>query len=178
MECPRWRLIEPHYINVACLADGTKVEWEHKETARETGRTKRILYPVPALLDPKDPADQNYPQSGEIIVSRDVEGATHHRGDIIILGDPTPGMEPLNEEAQAITDALRHKWDHPIDSMPANGGMNEAEKAFMERMIQAFTGAAQAQNQTVPKEQYDALLERVAKLEAAAKSEPAVARRA
>src|SRR5205823_6644923 len=56
---PRWRLVNAHYLNVETLPDGTRVEWEHKETARETGRTVRKLYPVPMYLDPKEPADCN-----------------------------------------------------------------------------------------------------------------------
>jgi hypothetical protein len=70
-EAPRWRLISPHYLKVPELPDGTKVEWEHKETARESGRTIRKLFAVPMLLEPKDPADCNYP--GEIIVATKAE---------------------------------------------------------------------------------------------------------
>src|SRR5689334_3691415 len=99
-ECPRWRLTTPHYLNVPTLPDGTRVEWEHKETARESGRAIRKLYAVPMLLDPRDPADHNHP--GDIIVCHDVEGARHDHKDYIFEGDPTPEMEPLNDEAEAI----------------------------------------------------------------------------
>lgn len=168
MECPRWRLTEPHYLNVPVLPDGTKVEWEHKETAKETGRTKRVMYAVPMLLDPKDPADHNHP--GEIIVALEVEDASHVRNDIIFIGTPTPGMEPLNEEAEAITAEWRKRWDHPIESLAPNGEMSDAESAFMERMMSAFgkiADAASVPNATVPKAEYDELKERLAKLEAA-----------
>lgn len=171
----RWRLTEPHYLNVPVLPDGTKIEWEHKETAKETGRTKRTLYAVPMLLDPKDPADHNYP--GEIIVALE-EGAL--RGDIIFVGPPTPGMEPLDEEAEAISASHRKRWEHPIESLAPNGAMSEAESAFMERMMSAFgkiANVTSAVNATVPKAEYDELKERLAKLEAvlAQKSEPAAA---
>lgn len=163
-ECPRWRLIEPHYINVPTLPDGTRVEWEHRETARESGRTVRKLFAVPMLLDPKDAADFNHP--GEIIVCHDVEGARMTRGDYIFVGDPTQGMEPLNDEAEAITDSLRQKWINPVETLPANGGMNGAEQTFMAQMIEAFTKAgAGVPTQAVPQAEYDALKDRLAKLE-------------
>lgn len=178
LECPRWRLTEPHYLVVPTLPDGTRVEWEHRETARESGRAIRKLYPVPMLLDPKDPADFNYP--GEIIVCQDVEGARMQRQDYIFEGNPTPGMEPLNDEAEAITASLRQRWEHPIDSMPANGGMNPAESAFMQSMMAEFAkqvGASLPQGtSSVPRAEYDELKDRLAKLEALlaaqAKGEP------
>lgn len=166
-ESPRWSLIEPHYINVRELPDGTKIEWEHKETSRESGRAVRKLFVVPMLLDPRDAADHNYP--GEIIVAREIEGQSNLRMDYIFEGDPTQGMEPLNEAAQVITDSLRAKWVDPIQSAGISGDMNDREKAFMENMMRAFAGAAQASavpNATVPREDYDELKERLAKLEA------------
>ena len=176
-EAPRWRLINPHYLKVAELPDGTRVEWEHKETARETGRTVRKLYPVPILLDPKDPADCNYP--GEVIVARAVEGAHVLRNDYVFEGDPTPEMEPMNEAAEAITAALRPKWEHPIETLPVNGGMSSAEQAFMQNMMTTFAKELGAQlpktNTAVPDESVDDLKARIAKLEAAiaAQAKPA-----
>jgi len=177
-EAPRWRLTEPHYLNVEALPDGTRIEWEHKETARETGRTVRKLFPVPMLLDPKDPADFNH--SGEIIVTIRADDARLDPRDYVFAGKPTPGMEPLNEAAEAITNAERGRWEHPIDSLPANGGMNAAESAFMAKMMEAFIRSAPVPNQTVPQSEYDTLKERLAKLEAAiaSKAAPAAERRA
>ena len=159
MEAPRWRLTNPHYLNVAQLPDGTKIEWEHKETARETGRTVRKLYPVPMLLDPKDSADHNWP--GEIIVTQEAEGAHVNPRDLVFFGDPTQEMEPLNAEAEAITEAQRERWNHPIESLPST--MSGDEAAFMERMMTAFAkqvGAAVAPaipNTTVSLEEFNAL---------------------
>jgi len=167
-ECPRWRLNEPHYLNVPVLPDGTRVEWEHRETARETGRTVRKLFAVPILLDPKDAADYNHP--GEIVVCHDVEGGKMTRGDYIFEGEPTQGMEPLNAEAEAITEALRLKWINPVETLPANGGMNAAESEFLAKMIDAFIKAqapTSPPTQVVPQAQYDELKERLERLEAA-----------
>lgn len=168
-EAPRWRLTAPHYINIAQLPDGTKIEWEHKETNRESGRAVRKLFPVPMLLDPESPPDHNYP--GEIIVTQEVEGAHVLARDLVLCGPPTRDMEPLNAAAEAITDAHRARWTHPIETLPANGGMNEQEKAFMQTMMAAFarevgTQINPAPNTSVPREDYDELKERLGKLEA------------
>lgn len=168
-EAPRWRLMEAHYINVP----GT--EWEHNESDRTTGKAVRKLYSVPCLLDPRNPNDCN--RDGDCIVAHAIEGLRNERTDIIFLGDPTPGMEPENDEAQTISDSLKEKWAHPIDTLPANGGMNNEERVFMETMMKAFAGQASAPNATVPKEDYDALLKRVLALESAAKAAPEAARR-
>lgn len=158
-EAPRWRLVNAHYLKVPVLQDGTEVEWEHKETNRTNGRSVRKLFPVPMLLDTNDPSDYNYP--GEIIVAH--EGDNANRNDYIFIGDPTPEMEPLNEAAQAISDSMRHRWDHPINSLAVSGQLNPQESAFMEQMMKAFSSAP---NQSVPKADYDALKDRLTKLEA------------
>ena len=167
-EAPRWRLVNAHYLRVPELPDGTKVEWEHKETSRESGRSVRKLFPVPILLNPNDGADCNYP--GELIVAHAVDGAHNLRQDYIFEGEPTPEMEPLNDAAQAISDSLRTKWEHPIDSIPVNGGMSSAEQVFMQNMMSQFAkevGAALPKaNLSVPDSEVDELKERLAKLEA------------
>ena len=183
MEAPRWSLRNAHYIKVQELPDGTRVEWEHKETARETGRTVRKLFAVPMLLDPKEPADCNYP--GEVIVAHAVEGCHNLRADYIFLGEPTPEMEPLNDEARAISDSLQKKWQHPIDTLPVNGGMSSQEMVFMQNMMTEFVkqvGAALPQgNASVPDPEKEEMKERLAKLEAfiaaQAKPEPTTTRR-
>ena len=45
----RWKLMTPHYLNV----EGE--EWEYQETNRTTGRPQRTKFPVPRLLDIRDP---------------------------------------------------------------------------------------------------------------------------
>lgn len=105
----RWRLTQPHYLNVP----GT--EWEYKEVDRTTGKQGRKVYPVPLLLSPNEPSDQNYP--GEIIVA---QGKSASPKDIIFLGEPTPDMEPLDDEAEKISAACAPKWSHPIESLPGS----------------------------------------------------------
>lgn len=182
-EAPRWRLMSAHYLNVPELPDGTKVEWEHKETNMANGRSVRKLFSVPILLNPADAADCNYP--GELIVTSFVEGARIQSRDYIFIGDPTPEMEPMNEEAQAITDQFRSKWDHPIDGLATSGNLNPQEEAFFKNMMAAFSGAiqqAQQPNTALKDNELIEMKDRVAKLEAMlasqAKPAPATERRA
>jgi len=167
-ECPRWRLTAPHYLNVAQYQDGTKIEWEHKETNAINGRAVRKLFPVPLMLNPEDPGDFNYP--GEIIVTQEVEGGRPMPQDYIFTGAPTRDMEPLNQAAEAESDKHRARWIHPVETLPPNGGMNQDEMNFMKTMMADFAkqvGASLPQNNaTVPREDYDELKERLAKLEA------------
>lgn len=104
----RWKLAAPHYLNV----EGTK--WEYQEVSRTTGKTIRMQIPVPTYLDPRDPADFNYKwgrggeDEGEIIVCR-ASGA-HDPKDIAFIGDPTPDMIPLDDEAKTISDGFTERW--------------------------------------------------------------------
>lgn len=132
----RWRLTAKHYLPVP----GT--EWEQKETDRDTGRTLRKVYPVPRYIDPDDPADWT-DRSQQIVIVTNVENSSNPR-DIYFTGEPTPDMEPVDDEAEAISAKLRQKWDHPIESLPANGGMNPQEQAFMQTMMAAFSQQAVA----------------------------------
>jgi len=153
-EAPRWKLLSAHYLNVPKLPDGTAVEWEHKETARETGRTVRKLYPVPMLLDPKDPADWNYPE--EIIVAWE---GTPYSKDIIFLGEPTPEMEPLNTSAEEISARLHDRWSHPINDLPTVQ-LSQDEKSFYESMTKAFmamSAGGPPVTATVPRGEIEAL---------------------
>ncbi len=144
----RWRLITGHYLNV--LIDGSPAEWEYKEVDRTTGRQGRKVYPVPMLMDPNDPADCNYP--GEIVVCHEDKG---ERQDIVFVGNPTPDMEPYDEEAEAISASLRQKWEHPIESLPST--MSDGESAFMAKLIEAMGQAKPAANASVSVEQYNEL---------------------
>lgn len=148
----RWRLMTPHYLNIIDPDSGEPTEWVYAETDRTTGKARRKVYHVPQLLDPKDPTQLNF--GDDIVVCQEGKGLPK---DIIFFGEPTPDMEPMDEEAEAISASLQAKWLHPIDTLPINGGMNEQEQKFMEQMMKAFGGAAQAQNTSVSQAQYDEL---------------------
>jgi len=100
----RWRLTEPHYLKVP----GTK--WEYTEVNRTTGRPIRRQFPVPMYLDPNDPSQwthRNGADAGEIVVCFEGKGLPD---DIVFEGGVTPGMLPLDPEAQAITKRMEEIW--------------------------------------------------------------------
>ena len=101
----RWRLQTAHYLNT-----DPATEYTYTEVSRETGRQHRQTVKVPRLLEPKDPADCNYPD--EIIVC---DGNNPQRHDIIFVGPPTPDMEPLDDEAKKITKSYidSGQWKKP-----------------------------------------------------------------
>lgn len=117
----RWRLLAPHYINVLDTG-GDAVEWEYEEIDKNTGKVARKRYPVPLHLDPNDPTDHNYP--GEIIVA-DKPSRQYNR-DYVMVGkiSVTQDMQPLDDEAEKISDEARKKWAHPIDSIPMNNDLS------------------------------------------------------
>lgn len=105
----RWRLTAPHYLKVP----GT--EYEYKETDQTTGRQGRKVFQVPLWLHPDDPGSQNYP--GEVIVTNKEDRAFPR--DYLFVGPPTPDMEPLDDEAEKLSDSMRERWTHPIESLPS-----------------------------------------------------------
>lgn len=129
----RWKLMNSHYLNILDPDTGAPTEWQYSETDRTTGKARRKTYHVPQLLDPKDPTLCN--ADGEIIVCQEGKGLPR---DIVFFGEPTPDMEPMDEEAETISESLKSKWAHPIETLPANGGMNANEQAFMENMMKSF----------------------------------------
>lgn len=159
----RWRLMTPHYLNIIDPDSGEPTEWVYAETDRTTGKARRKVYHVPQLLDPKDPTQLNF--GDDIVVCQEGKGEPK---DITFFGEPTPDMEPMDEEAETISASLQHKWTHPIDTLPINGGMNEKEQAFMEQMMKAFAGAVPQQaNTSVTQAQYDELKREMEALKAA-----------
>jgi hypothetical protein len=106
----RWKLVVNHYLNV----EGTK--WEYTETDRVTGRPKRTQFNVPRYLDIQDPGDwtNRIGDSGEIIVTN---GGTHDPKDIVFTGEPTPDMEPVDDEAKKISKSLEDQWRRGADAM-------------------------------------------------------------
>lgn len=164
----RWRLINAHYLNVP----GT--EWEYKEQDRTTGKQARKVFAVPTFLNPQDGADCNYP--GEIVVCHEGKGQLK---DITFIGEPTPEMEPMDEEAEAISKSCSHKWVHPIESLPGQGYSQSLLSSLEAAVAAAMAGQPKAPpaNASVDpaefaalKEQMAILMARNAELEAPAKT--------
>lgn len=169
----RWRLLNPHYLNVP----GT--EWEYVEISRTSQKQARVRYPVPLFLNPNDPSDHNYP--GEIIVAHaketttpgglrvSVSGGTKNH-DIIFTGPPTPDMEPIDDEAQKISDEMAPQWVHPIDSLPNTGYGDYSQSLFnkledeLTAAIQRVGGVPKFSNTSIKTEDFELLKKQVAEL--------------
>ena len=125
----RWKLAAPHYLNTP------GEEWEYTEQDRTTGRPKRVKFPVPRLLDPKDPISwtkrwgNKDNEDGEIIVCYEGKGDT---SDVIFFGDPTPDMIPVDEEAQAISDTFAKRWNFKPENMITDFSQSLIDKFQLE----------------------------------------------
>jgi hypothetical protein len=120
----RWKLACPHYINVP------DVEWEYNEN--KNGKINRKRFPVPRYLNTADPGDWTVKwggkddEDGEIIVCLKDKG---ERGDITFLGDPTPDMIPVDDEARAISKTFEHRWSYRPET---------AETDFSQSLVDKF----------------------------------------
>lgn len=163
----RWRLLQPHYLNVTEL-DGEPVEWQYEETNRDTGRRARKRFPVPLLLDPNDPGFHKPRGGGQITVCHIGKGTVN---DYEFVGPPTPEMEPIDDEAVAITEAERPKWRHPMgdSALPGVGGFNDGLLNTLTQQLEAIiraNGIPKAiENQAVPSAEVEALKAQVAQLQ-------------
>lgn len=109
----RWRLTQPHYLKVL------DNDWEYKEVNRSTGRQERRAFNVPRYLDPNDSGDWNITRNkddGDIIVTNIPDGG-EYPNDYYFIGSPTPDMQPMDKEAEAISASYEAKWKHPIESL-------------------------------------------------------------
>lgn len=122
----RWALKAKHYLTVE------DCEYEYTETERSTGKARKLKFKVPRFLDPDDPNDINYPP--DVIVCYSGKGLPR---DIVFFGEPTPDMEPLDEEAVAISKKLEPKWINPMgeQALPATGSYSDAMLANFERAL-------------------------------------------
>lgn len=112
----RWRVTAKHYINAKQYGEDTT--WVREETNRDTGRAFRRTFTVPLYIDPEDPGCINRNLGFCVVATEGKEMP----GDIILLGPPTPDMEPLDDEAKEITKAESVKWKDPINSLPISIG--------------------------------------------------------
>jgi hypothetical protein len=113
----RWRVNAKHYVMAEQYGEPT--EWVREEVNRDTGRAFRKNYKVPLLVDPEDPLCNN--REGMCVLATK---GSEKPGDIVFLppNTPTPDMEPLDDEAEAITAEWRPKWVNPIDGLPLTAG--------------------------------------------------------
>lgn len=125
----RWKLMCAHYLNVP------GEEWEYTEQDRTTGRPKRVKFAVPRLLDPRDPScwtnrwGNKDNEDGEIIVCHEGRGESK---DIIFLGDPTPDMEPVDDEARTISAGFASRWNMPPENIAGEYSQSLIDKFQIE----------------------------------------------
>jgi len=123
----RWKLLNPHYLN--CV-DPTL--WEYQETSRTTGKVIRKQFHVPRYIDPQDPGDwtkswgSGNDREGEVIVCQPGKGEDR---DIEFLGDPTPDMVPVDDEARAISAKFSEHWRFKAEA---------GETTFSQSLIDKF----------------------------------------
>ena len=153
----RWQITEASYFKTI-----PPVEWEYKETSNETGRQGRVVLEVPMLLEPKDPSCHTPPNSGQIIVCHQGKGLPT---DIVFEGPPTSSMTPLDDEAIAISNSMKSGWNHPIDSLAAQGQSLAPETlAMMESFAKQVGEAIKAPVQSISRSEFDTLKTQIAAL--------------
>lgn len=127
----RWRLTASHYLNVPGCT------YTREETDRETGEIARFTYEVPMLLDIRSPP-RRYNQDGYIYVTNKPSGNPR---DVHFLGDPTPDMEPQDDEAREISAGMH--WNNPMGegAFPSNGDVpyGDALTRKFEQMMTEIT---------------------------------------
>lgn len=156
----RWKLTAKHYLNV----EGTKYRYE--ETDKETGKRAEKEFLVPRFLDPEDRNDCN--RNGELVVFLKGSEGKPVKDDFIFVGPPTRDMEPLDEEAEKITEQFLASYKDPIGDLPEGmdyGAMvaNQFERALEKLMSKGAT----IPNQSVAgvsREEFEALQKQLAEL--------------
>lgn len=113
----RWRLLKEHYLPIV------DTFWEYVETPMGSRRQLRKKFPVPRYLHPEDSLDCNYNPGGTPRTK--VEGDRGDPGWVVvaypegslpddhIMKDDTPptlDMEPLDDEAKAISAEWSKTW--------------------------------------------------------------------
>lgn len=137
----RWRLTEPHYLNVP----GTK--WEHTTTDRSSGRPIKKTFDVPLFLHPEDPYDWTHDKKddGYIVVCHEGKGGP---GDITFIGNPTPGMLPLDDEAREISAQFSSKWT-PTQGTDDISQSNSFQQKLLNGLIDQMSAVQTASQQPI-----------------------------
>lgn len=137
----RWKLMCDHYLNTP------GEEWEYTETDRATGRPIRKKFAVPRHFAVNDPTCWNYKwgpsndQEGEIIVCYEGRGEAK---DFIFIGDPTPDMTPLDDEAREISAKFAVKWNFRPEESSGEFSQSLVDK-FQLEMADAMTKPVQVE---------------------------------
>lgn len=136
----RWQLTEPHYLNVP----GTK--WEQTIIDRNTGRPSRKSFTVPMHLHPESDVDWNRMDGYIGFITVCHEGGGHPDGkDIVFIGDPTPGMLPLDDEARELSG--RFSWtptEGTDDISQSNSFANKMLNGLIKDMAELQAGVQRA----------------------------------
>lgn len=111
----KWRLVHDHYLNVSADQYGEKIDYEYAETDAQTNRIRRRSWAVPMFI-PRDSIVTNKQEDFDAY-----NGDVNHR-PIVFLGDPTPDMMPVDEEATKISATFQAKWKHAIESLSGTMG--------------------------------------------------------
>ena len=141
----RWRLLQKHYLNVP----GT--DYSYTETTG-TGRVVKRNFEVPMYLDPEDPGACNYNPGGEYraenqlnnigeLIVAHATGAEKPR-DIIFVGDPTPDMLPLDDEAREISAQHTREWGRAFMTENEEGGFSDRLLLELTETLGAFNATS------------------------------------
>lgn len=126
----RWKLLTPHYIKVP----GTV--WTQEEQPFATPKRIKREFPVPLYLNPEDPSqwtERNEDRSfGYIVVCHAGKGKP---SDTVFVGDPTPDMEPLDDEAREESAKFTGRWTM-AGEMPA-GDFENNVFSYLLRQVDA-----------------------------------------
>ena len=132
----RWKLATSHYLNTVKPA-----KWRYTHQDRATGENIEKEFIVPRMLDTNDPKcwtnrytpiAQGYTDltaEGEIVVCAPSKGQP---GDIEFLGNPTPDMIPLDEEAEVISASFQDHWAYKPEAIPTNMSQAVVDRANFE----------------------------------------------
>jgi len=162
----RWRLMTSHYLNTV-----VPVEWEY--SAVQSGKQIRKRFHVPRYLDINDPGDwtikvgcgtpvsnggNDDSAAGLIIVCLEGRGEPN---DIAFLGDPTPDMMPLDDEARELSAQFTGLWAYKPDG---------AEQSYSQTIIDKIDDLKSKVETEQPVLKIEGLAEMVAMLAASQKT--------
>lgn len=125
----RWELKEPHYLF------GTNAKYMKEEVNMDTKKLARHFYDVP-----------EYHDAGTVVY----QGRPLLDTDVPFTGEPTPAMEALDDEAQALSDKFRPKWISPIDNAALKAAELAPETMLMMQAFAKEIGVQIAAGQNTP----------------------------